>query len=1022
MFIPRHYENLDVLHENVLPARSYYVPASTRIDAGPRGRDATDRIDMLNGDWQFRYYSSVYDVDGAFIAADFDASDYDTIPVPGTWQYNGYDSHQYTNIRYPFPLDPPYVPQDNPAGAYVTDFEYNPRENAPLVHLAFDAVDSAYYVWVNGEYVGYSQVTHSTAEFDITKLVKPGTNRLAVLVLKWCDGSYLEDQDKYRTSGIISDVMLVHRAEAGVEDYFTTTNLATADAPARVNIRATLRGEAAVTAELFDADDVLVGTAELAPADGLGEFTHQLSIDVPDAHLWTAEDPYLYTLVLTTDNEVISDRVGIREVYRDGEILKVNGKPIILRGINRHDSDPLTGPVVDLDHMERDLRMMKQFNANAVRSAHYPNSPRFYQLCDEYGFWVMNEADNESHGTQSQMLDNEEWPNVVEHWNKPIANNPDWVKPTMDRIQLLVRREKNRPSIFSWSAGNECAYGVTFEKSLEWMKQYDPGRVTHYESSFYRSSDRKYDYTNIDLYARMYPALEEIEGHLKQGLNKPILLVEYCHAMGNGPGDLEEYYKMVRREDAMCGGFVWEWTDHAVQTGIAEDGRPIWLYGGDHGELIHDGNFCMDGLVYPDRRPHTGLYEFWNVHRPVRASYQQDLGLLTLENDLDFTDLQGFVDVTYRVECDGELVTTGPVPLTESIPPWASWTTSLPIDKPEAGRCYLTLEYRLAGKVKGLETGHLLGFDEIELASVDPRHRKVSALLEDAVDPAAVALTVTETARDLTVAGESFRYVFDRRTGLPAVMQVGGVDVIERPTEFAIWRAPTDNDRYIRAKWDRAHYDKSTTRAYNTEATRDGDDVVVTVSSSIAGPTVQPVLRIESVWRINPAGRLDLDLTAVKDNNFPELPRFGLRLFLPEAADAVTYFGMGPQESYIDKKQAARHGEYSASVAELHEDYIVPQENGAHYDTSYVTVSGGGVSLTVASHEAFSFNASPYTAEELTRARHNVELVPAGMTVLNVDSANAGIGSNSCGPVLLDKYQVNSSELRFTVSLIPNPR
>ncbi len=1020
MFIPRHYENLDVLHENVLPTRSYYVPASKRIDAGPRGRDASDRIDLLNGDWHFRYYPSVYDVDGAFIAADFDPSDFGTIPVPGSWQYNGYDYHQYTNVRYPIPLDPPFVPQDNPAGAYVFDFEYRPREDAPLVHLSFDAVDSAYYVWVNGEYVGYSQVTHATAEFDVTELVQPGTNRLAILVLKWCDGTYLEDQDKYRTSGIIGDVQLVHRSKTGIKDYFTTTTLATEDAPAKVSIRATLRGDTEVTAELFDADDALVGQAKLEVASGPGEFTHALAFDVAHAHLWTAEDPYLYTLVLTTENEVICDRVGIREVYTDGEVLKANGQPIILRGINRHDSDPLTGPVVSLEHMERDLVMMKQSNANAVRSAHYPNSPRFYQLCDEHRFWVMGEADNEAHGAQMQMLADESWENVVDHWNKPIANNPDWIEATVDRVQLCVRREKNRPSIFSWSAGNEGAYGITNEESMKWIKQYDPTRVTHYESSFYRSSDREYDYSNIDLYSRMYPAFSEIEEHLKQGLGKPIILVEYCHAMGNGPGDFEDYYEVIRREPAMCGGFVWEWTDHAVQAGTSEDGRPVWLYGGDHGEDLHDSNFCMDGLVYPDRTPHTGLQEFWNVHRPVRAYYDQDAGVLKLENDLDFTDLQGFVDVTYQVECDGEPVSSGEVELTESIPARATWETELKLDELPAGRCYLTLEYRLAGTVPGLDAGHLLGFDEIALVGDQPDHAVVRALNEASEQPG--TLKIDESVKEITVEGENFSYAFDRRTGMPCSLTFNGSQLLEKPAEFTIWRAPTDNDRKIRLEWERAHYDKSTTRAYTVDAVADGDDVLVKVTGSIAGPSVQPVLRTTSEWRVRPSGHVDLEVRAVKDANFPELPRFGLRLFLPESADTVTYYGMGPQESYTDKRQASRHGEYTAKVAQMHEDYTKPQENGSHYDTSVVTVSGGGLTLTAASSDAFSFNASPYTAEELTRAMHNVELVASGMTVLCLDYANAGIGSNSCGPVLLEKYQVNPSELRFAVTLTPTNR
>lgn len=1026
MFIPRHYEDLSVLHEHTLPARSYYVPASTRIEAGAFGRDASDRVDLLNGDWHFRYHADIHDVTQDFLAPQFDATTLETIPVPGTWQHHGHDHHQYTNVRYPFPLDPPYVPQINPAGTYVHDFDYKPRMDAPRVHLGFEAVDSCYYVWVNGRYIGYSQVTHATAEFDITDAVTPGRNRLCVLVLKWCDGSYLEDQDKFRTSGIIGDVTLVHRPQIALYDYFTTTSLPTRPGgAARVTVRGTFHGGVGqVGVELFDADNQRVARGALSPrgAGDAVEFPYVVELEVPDPRLWTAETPYLYTLVLTAPHEVITDRVGIREVATQGAVLTVNGAPVVLRGVNRHDSDPVVGPAVDLTSMQRDLLLMKQHNVNAVRSSHYPNSPRFYQLCDEYGFWVMSEADNESHGTQMQMLEDESWNNVVEHWNDRIADHPDWVAPTVDRIQLCVRREKNRPSIIAWSPGNECAYGITVEKSLAWMKAYDPGRLTAYESSFYRDSKRKYDYSNIDIYSRMYPAFAEIEQELATGPDKPYLLLEYCHAMGNGPGDLDDYYAIIRSDQRLCGGFVWEWCDHAVQHGFTDDGRPIFTYGGDHGEDIHDGNFCMDGLVYPDRRPHTGLLEFANVHRPVRVdAFDQATGEVTLVNELDFTDLCGHVDVTYRVLQDGAEIARGEVPITDSVPPHGRHDTHLDLTVPPQGRCHVVVEYHLAGAVPMLETGHALGFDEIELTNSDPRPARVRKVVDSVAWGPAPTLTEDDTT--VVVAGRGFTYSFDRRTGLLSSMVAAGRTLLVRPAEFNVWRAPTDNDRKIRLEWERAKYDLAYARAYGVTAKAGEGAVTVQAHGGIVAPTVQPILRTDTTWTVHPDGRLDLDVQAHRDTAFPYLPRFGMRLFLSPELERVTYYGMGPQESYVDKRHAARHGEFAASVWDLHEDYTRPQENGSHHDTSFVTltsVDADGAAFTAAAATPFSFNASAYTQEELTRARHNVDLVPAGATVLCLDHAHCGIGSASCGPELAPQYRVDADAFRFTLTLTPS--
>ncbi|MFC2758156.1 glycoside hydrolase family 2 TIM barrel-domain containing protein [Propionibacterium acidifaciens] len=1018
MIVPRHYEDLSVLHENTLPTRAYYVPGSPRSGHDPLDRESSDRFQLLNGDWDFRYYDSVHELTDAFYATDHEPQDFVPIKVPGSWQHQGYDRHQYTNVRYPIPLDPPYVPHDNPAGAYLTEFDHVPDAAAPVVSLVFEGVDSCFYVWLNGTYIGYSQVSHATAEFDVTEQIVPGRNRLAVLVLKWCDGTYLEDQDKFRTSGIFRDVFLLRRPAAALFDYFTTTQLG--EGTATVTVRAAFRGgEVSTRLELADADGAPVAGAVLEPFGADPQFTHRAVVTVPRPHLWSAEDPYLYTLTLSCPDEVIRDRVGLREVRTDGPVLLVNGAPVTLRGVNRHDSDPVTGPTIGLDHIRRDMRLMKQYNVNAIRSSHYPNCPQFYQLCDEYGFYVMSEADNESHGTQTQFLADDSWPNVVEHWNERIANIPAWIEPTLDRVRLCVEREKNRPCIISWSAGNECAYGWTFEAALLWMKQFDPSRVTHYESAYYRSGDRRYDYSSIDLYSRMYPSLDEIHAYLDDEPDKPLILVEYCHSMGNGPGDLEEYWQLINADERMCGGFVWEWCDHAVRAGTTADGRPIHLYGGDHGERVHDGNFCVDGLVSPEREPHPGLLELGNVQRPVRVT-ALDLaaGTVTLRNDLDFTDLAGYAEVSYTLTRDGELVDEGPVELPASVPPHTSATVPLRIETPASGCCFLTLRYRLAEPRPLLEAGHELGFDEIEVPTAEPRLREAAALLGRAAGGPTPGTVQDEEA--ITVRGEDFEYCFDRSTGLPRTMTVGGERLLDRPAEVNIWRAPTDNDRSIQLEWLRARYDQTSTRAYSTAvSTTPTGQVFVDATMALVAPTVQPIARLGARWTIGSDGSLALDLNAQRDTEFPFLPRFGLRLFLPRRLDAVRYFGLGPQESYVDKHRACHHGMFTSSVADLGHDYIRPQENGSRADCELVELTGPGLALTVVGARRFSFNASAWTQEELTRARHDVELEPCGSTVLCLDAAMSGIGSNSCGPALLERYRVDDAELKLNLRLVP---
>ncbi len=1130
MLVPKYYEDLTTLHLNTMPNRAYYIPASASMNTAGEKRNCSDRFVLLNGNWKFRYYESIYDLKEKFFEEGFPAADFGEVPVPGVWQNYGYDRHQYSNIRYPFPLDPPYVPQDNPCGAYIHRFDYERRQDAPEAYLNFEGVDSCFYVWLNGVFIGYSQVSHCTSEFRVTDQLRDGENVLAVLVMKWCDGSYLESQDKFRMSGIFRDVYLLLRPEQGIFDYFVKAvpekDGRTASAPANAAQAEERQAEGKmesdektgsasggiyctgqiditfkffdkmipVTCRLLDAGGNLV--AERQTTDG------RLHMEVEHPHLWNAEDPYLYTMIYETvcgnAREVITDHIGFREIHIEGNVLYINGQKIKFHGVNRHDSDPVTGFVIREEQIMKDLRLMKEHNINAIRTSHYPNAPHFYELYDRLGFYVIDEADNESHGTSARYMEAEDWDTQSLRWNEMIADNPDFTEATVDRAQRCVERDKNRPSVVIWSMGNECAYGCTFEAALAWTKQFDDTRLTHYESARYVSGIRKYDYDNLDLYSRMYPSLAEMKEYLEEDGRKPYILCEYCHAMGNGPGDLEDYFQFMEQYDGVCGGFVWEWCDHAIDRGTTPDGRKVYAYGGDSGEFPHDGNFCMDGLVYPDRRVHTGLLEYKNVYRPARVvSYDQNSGRLCLHNYMDFTNLKDYLHLSWKLLCDGVEMEEGMIngagsvnsgaetcntgagqemsddtsSLARSccldIPPHSEGSLYLPVHVPERGKAALLLSYHLteeaAARQEILPAGCCLGFDEIPLETADNVNQTARTIWEGI--PAgilgerlkkmrkghpAVPVAVKEDDKNVVLRGADWRYVYDKRTGIFSEMVYHNQNLLAKPMEYNIWRAPTDNDRNIKKQWIRAGYDRTISRAYETkihcagqkadgegQKPNDGGQIneelpagTVALESqlSLSAVYLQRILNIQARWIIYPDGHLDVRLDVTRTPEFPFLPRFGLRLFLPKSMTEVTYCGIGPNESYADKRQSGWHGRFETSVRALHEDYIRPQENGAHDDCDYVIVENDSLSFAVAAVSAiagksavqkdtFSFQISEYTQEELTAKAHNYQLEKSPYTVLCLDYAQSGVGSGSCGPELLEKYRLDAEHFVFELGL-----
>lgn len=1008
MIVPRYYENLSVLHENTMPARAYYIPASRRMDNLVEHREESDRMQLLNGTWKFQYFNSIYDIKDSFFEKNYDTENFDEIQVPSVWQMAGYDTHQYTNIRYPFPFDPPYVPQDIPCGAYVHTFEYSRDEKAPKSFLNFEGVDSCFYVWINGSYIGYSQVSHMTSEFDVTDVLQDGTNTVAVLVMKWCDGSYLEDQDKFRMSGIFRDVYILKRPKQAISDYHIKTRIE--DMLAKVEIEMKFYSPLNVKISIEDRNGAVVALGSIAE-----EGTAVLEIASPE--LWNTENPYLYKLILETENEVIVDHIALRKIEIKDQVIYLNGQKIKFRGVNRHDSDPVTGFTINPEQITTDLTLMKQHNFNAIRSSHYPNAPFFYEMCDKYGFMVIDEADIEAHGPFMIYRKEDTDYNRFKRWNEKIADDPVWEEAIVDRVKLMVERDKNRFCIVMWSMGNESAYGCNFEKALEWTKNFDPDRITQYESARYRNYDETYDYSNLDVYSRMYPAFSEIQEYLDKDGSKPFLLVEYCHSMGNGPGDFEDYFQMIQDNDKMCGGFVWEWCDHAIAHGTAENGKTIYAYGGDHGEEIHDGNFCMDGLVYPDRTVHTGLFEYKNVYRPARViSYNKESGELVLHNYMDFDDLKDYVKISYELTQDGLVISKGILP-EFSVAPHGEGKTNLKINVPENGKCYLKLIYHLKKELPLLDEDHILGFDEIEVSKEDTKCKLAEKWIPKTVVDS--ELQVNENDTQIHIKGREFAYTIDKRTALFTEMKFAGREYLNHPMELNIWRAPTDNDMYIKSEWKKAHYDKAYTRAYTTEVVQGKHGVKITSHASVVAETVQKILDVTITWKIEAAGKIDADIAVTKDDEFPDLPRFGVRMFLDKKLSAVRYFGMGPQESYCDKHQAASHGLYRADVGDLHEDYIRPQENGSHYDCEYVELNNSRYGIVASAEKAFSFNASYYTQEELEKKTHNYELIESDSVVFCVDYALNGIGSNSCGPVVLEQYRFDDVLFRFQFTLIP---
>ena len=1058
--------------------RAWYIPYTCRCGA-LNGAHALSEglaeygglLESLKGDWQFYYFDSPDAAADAF-RLDLDAGQYrpDTIKVPSSWQMYGYGVPQYVNADYPIPLDPPRVPRENPVGVYRRGFRLPKQFAGKRVYLNFEGVDTLFFVYVNGQCAGFSQGSHLPSEFDITPYLRTGSegnsagsggngevvsdglapvNDLIVAVCKYAWSTYLEDQDFYRVSGIFRDVYLLARSETHIRDIFVHTDTRTIEVegdflnagtdPASENGAGKPDAGSVpplkVRAELDDRERKLLAAEETA-ADGEGRFRVRFAPEQPK--LWTAETPYLYTVVLIAAGEAIPVNAGMRTVALGpkGELL-INGAPVKLKGVNRHDTHPDLGHVTPLKETEAELILMKRHNVNCIRTSHYHNAPRFYNLCDYYGFYVVAETDLETHGTHLGAWEE------GHDTSRMLTDDPAWQAAYIDRMERMVEHEKNHASIIFWSLGNEAFYGDNHRAMARFARARDDSRLIHYEGGA--------EAPELDMLSRMYPSPEFVRDYCEKQLAaaeaegkpvKPLYLCEYSHAMGNGPGDLAAYWELFYKYPDAMGGCVWEWADHAVRTAdvkwpmtalsanlpqygparrVPEAGKgSFFSYGGYFGEYPHDGNFCVDGLVDPDRVPSTGLLEYKQILCPAEIRYDPAAPRrFTLINRLDFLDLADAVTIGYRVHCqsaelcEGELEGIACAPH-ESVTVELAALSALPDLAYE--EYYIDFTVRAKHSTPAVPRGHVLGSRQFRLP-VEQTSPEI--ITTDLMEPLAV---VTEAdGHSVRIEGCDFTYRFDLSRGQLTSVVRGGVEMLAKPSEFTVWRAPTDNDRNIRGVWQQHRLDKAREECRSARIINIAPGHAEIMASYVmAAPSLKPLLTYSVFWAFFGNGEISLSTAGNLAPALPCIPRFGLTLELPAGNEKLRYFAMGPGNSYSDMHADARMDVFDSTVTGEFTHYVRPQENGSHIAARFLCVSDAeGRGLFVKGMPEFTFSALHYTAADLTAAAFDRDLTPRRETVVNVDYKTAGIGSNSCGPELAKEFRFDEREFRYSFTLKP---
>lgn len=1001
------WENHQIDGINRMPARAHFLTFPSKEKALLNNNRYTHAFKNLNGVWKFMFLNAPEYSPEGFFNSDFDVTKMDDITVPGNWQLQGYGKMHYSDLWYNFPINPPYVPTENPTGIYKRTFFVEESYRDKKIIIRFCGVDSAYHLWINGKEVGYSKVARNESEFDITDLIRVGEeNDVTVRVYQWSDGTYLEDQDMWWESGIFRDVELIGVPKDGINDYKVIADLDDEYKNGIFKVEAFLRTtkEVNVTFELVDAGENTVFTKTVVAKEG------KACIDevIADVNHWTAETPYLYKLFMTVEDdgqivEVIPQNVGFRNIRLNGETFLVNGVAIKFKGVNRHDYSPQNGRVVSREEIEKDIILMKQFNINAIRTSHYPNSYYLYDLCDEYGMYLIAETDLECHGFE--LTGDYKW----------ITDDPSWELAYVSRMTRMIERDKNHPAIIFWSLGNESAFGCNFRKMTDVAHEMDPTRLVHYEGDF--------DVESADVYSTMYTWIENpkkpyLMKDIIEKSKKPHIHCEYCHAMGNGPGNLKDYQDLVYAHDKLQGGFVWEWFDHGIES-FTESGEKYYRYGGDFGDDPSNKDFCIDGLIMPDRTPSPGLYEYKKVIEPITTTAVDiQKGIINLLSRYDFANLDRF-NLVYKVMEDDVILQTGFMAV-PSIEARANKDITLPYDlsaikvKPGA-HYYVNISYQLREDTSYASSGHELATAQFEL----PLYKEGIVVRPEGI------LNVEKEHTTLHVKGANFSLDFNLVNGNLMNIVRDGMQVLSKGPRLTLWRAPISNDMEIIDKLKKVYFlHLEHEVVMNIDYHMEGNILKVEVDTINSTTNSAWHFKTKYVYTVCPSGNILIDVEGTPSGRVdlaPDmLPRIGVSMHLDKSMEHVRYFGMGPGENYADSKEAAQMGLYANTVDGLFTNYVIPQENGNHMGCKWVSMTNDrGMGLLASTEGDFNFSASWYEDKDLDDAKHTCDLVKRDYIVFNVDYKQNALGTNSCGQWQLDKYRAKFEDFKLSFRLTP---
>lgn len=1001
------WENHQIDGINRMPARAYFLTFPSKEKALLNNNRYTHAFKNLNGVWKFMFLDAPEYSPEGFFNSDFDVTKMDDITVPGNWQLQGYGKMHYSDLWYNFPINPPYVPTENPTGIYKRTFFVEESYRDKKIIIRFCGVDSAYHLWINGKEVGYSKVARNESEFDITDFIRVGEeNDVTVRVYQWSDGTYLEDQDMWWESGIFRDVELIGVPKDGINDYKVIADLDDEYKNGIFKVEAFLRTtkEVNVTFELVDAGENTVFTKTVVAKEG------KACIDevIADVNHWTAETPYLYKLFMTVEDdgqivEVIPQNVGFRNIRLNGETFLVNGVAIKFKGVNRHDYSPQNGRVVSREEIEKDIILMKQFNINAIRTSHYPNSYYLYDLCDEYGMYLIAETDLECHGFE--LTGDYKW----------ITDDPSWELAYVSRMTRMIERDKNHPAIIFWSLGNESAFGCNFRKMTDVAHEMDPTRLVHYEGDF--------DVESADVYSTMYTWIENpkkpyLMKDIIEKSKKPHIHCEYCHAMGNGPGNLKDYQDLVYAHDKLQGGFVWEWFDHGIES-FTESGEKYYRYGGDFGDDPSNKDFCIDGLIMPDRTPSPGLYEYKKVIEPITTTAVDiQKGIINLLSRYDFANLDRF-NLVYKVMEDDVILQTGFMAV-PSIEARANKDITLPYDlsvikvKPGA-HYYVNISYQLREDTSYASSGHELATAQFEL----PLYKEGIMVRPEGI------LNVEKEHTTLHVKGANFSLDFNLVNGNLMNIVRDGMQVLSKGPRLTLWRAPISNDMEIIDKLKKVYFlHLEHEVVMNIDYHMEGNILKVEVDTINSTTNSAWHFKTKYVYTVCPSGDILIDVEGTPSGRVdlaPDmLPRIGVSMHLDKSMEHVRYFGMGPGENYADSKEAAQMGLYANTVDGLFTNYVIPQENGNHMGCKWVSMTNDrGMGLLASTEGDFNFSASWYEDKDLDDAKHTCDLVKRDYIVFNVDYKQNALGTNSCGQWQLDKYRAKFEDFKLSFRLTP---